>query len=284
MGDSSRVPLLMAGLAGVAYGVADFLGGLASTALRAERVVIVAQVLGLALTLVALPVVAASPSGADLAWGAAAGVCGGVGIAALYRALAIGPMNVAAPTAAVVGSVVPVGVGLSLGERPGRVALAGVACAILAVWLVGSATHPDASPGRGRRAALVGALAGVGLGLATVAFGRTSEVAGLWPLVAAKAVAAGLLLPVAGVGGRRGSWEGRGVRLALGAGLADALATILLVLAAQRGPLSLVGVLVSLYPASTVVLARLVLGERVGRAQAVGLGLAAAAVALIAAG
>ncbi|HWO70097.1 MAG TPA: EamA/RhaT family transporter, partial [Actinomycetota bacterium] len=145
------MPLLLAGVAGVAYGVADFLGGLASTTLRAERVVVVAQVLGLAVTLGLSPAVAASPSTADLAWGAAAGVGGGVGIAALYRALAIGPMNVAAPTAAVVGSVVPVGVGLSFGERPGPVALAGVAFALLAVWLVGSAPHPDAGPGRGRR-------------------------------------------------------------------------------------------------------------------------------------
>ena len=87
-----------------------------------------------------------------------------------------------------------------------------------------------------------------------------------------------------GAGRRAGAWGGRGIRLALGAGLADALATVLLVLAVQRGPLSLVGVLVSLYPASTVVLARVVLAERVGRAQAVGLGLAAAAVAMIATG
>ncbi|HWO70759.1 MAG TPA: EamA family transporter, partial [Actinomycetota bacterium] len=123
-----------------------------------------------------------------------------------------------------------------------------------------------------------------GLGAATVAFGRTSVEAGLWPLAAAKAVTVALLLPVAGAGGRGGAWGGRGLRLALGAGLADALATVLLVLAVQRGPLSLVGVLVSLYPASTVVLARVILAERVGRAQAVGLGLAAAAVAMIAAG
>jgi drug/metabolite transporter (DMT)-like permease len=278
------VPLLLAGLAGVAYGIADFLGGLASTTLRAERVAVVAQAVGLVVTLGLLPVVGASPSGADLAWGAAAGVGGGAGIAALYRALAIGPMNVAAPTAAVVGSVVPVGVGLSFGERPGPVALAGVACALLAVWLVGSAPHPDASPGRGRRAALVGALAGAGLGAATVAFGRTSAEAGLWPLAAAKAATVALLLPVGGADGRGGAPNGRGPRLALAAGLADAAATVLLVLAVQRGPLSLVGVLVSLYPASTVVLARVVLAERVGRAQALGLGLAAAAVVMIAAG
>jgi drug/metabolite transporter (DMT)-like permease len=124
----------------------------------------------------------------------------------------------------------------------------------------------------------------MGLGAATVAFGQSSPSAGLWPLLAAKVVTAALIGGVALARGGRDPDPSRGRRLALGAGVADAAATILLVLAAQRGPLSLVGVLVSLYPASTVVLARLLLSERISRPQALGLGLAAAAVAMIATG
>ena len=276
--------LFLAALAGVSYGVADFLGGLASSARRPERVVAAVQGVGIVVTAAALPFVAFRPDPADLGWGAAAGVGGGLGIVALYRALAMGPMNVAAPVAAVIGSVVPVAVGLASGERPGPMAAAGVAFGIVAVWLVASSPHAGATGGPRRRVALVAALAGMGLGAATVAFGQSSPSAGLWPLLAAKVVTAALIGGVALARGGRDPDPSRGRRLALGAGVADAAATILLVLAAQRGPLSLVGVLVSLYPASTVVLARLLLSERISRPQALGLGLAAAAVAMIATG
>ncbi|HXF36538.1 MAG TPA: EamA family transporter, partial [Actinomycetota bacterium] len=111
-----------------------------------------------------------------------------------------------------------------------------------------------------------------------------SPSAGLWPLLAAKVVTASLVGAVALARPGRDADPRRGRRFAVAGGVADAGATILLVLAVQRGPLSLVGVLVSLYPASTVVLARVLLSERISRPQALGLGLAAAAVAMIAAG
>ncbi|HXF36753.1 MAG TPA: EamA family transporter, partial [Actinomycetota bacterium] len=166
--------LLLGALAGVSYGVADFLGGLASSAWRPERVVAAVQGVGIVVALAVLPFVGSVLAPADVAWGAAAGVAGGLGIVALYRALALGPMNVAAPVAAVVGSVVPVAMGLASGERPGPIAAAGVAFGIVAVSLVGSSPHAEAGGGPRRRVALVAALAGLGLGAATVAFGQTS--------------------------------------------------------------------------------------------------------------
>jgi drug/metabolite transporter (DMT)-like permease len=223
----------------------------------------------------------------DLWWGAAAGVSGAFGIALLYRALAIGPMNAAAPTVAVVSAIVPAAVGLVQGERPSPIALAGVAVAIVAVALVGGASRPGVGEPRatGRVLALA-ALSGAGLGLANVCFAATDPASGLWPVVAEKIVSAAALgaLIVAWRARERPRATAHTVRLTFGTGAFDAAATASVAVALQRGPLVLVSVLASLFPAVTVILARFVLTERIGRAQAVGLALAIAAIAMIVAG
>jgi drug/metabolite transporter (DMT)-like permease len=234
----------------------------------------------------------ALPPAEDLAWGAFAGVTSAIGATLLYRSLAIGPMNVAAPTVAVVTAIVPAGVGLAQGERPTAVALAGVGLAIVAVAVVGGSSAPgQATSRRGGvrrldRVVAIAAAAGVGLGLANVAFAQTSPDAGLWPVAATKLVAGValwsyvLLAPQAS--DRPASR--RNVVFAVWTGVVDAGATMSVALALQRGSLVLVSVLASLFPAVTVLLARVVLEERIGRLRALGLALALAAVAMIVAG
>lgn len=282
------MPIALAGLASLLWGTADFLGGLAASGWRAERVAAISQVVGLGVLLVLAPAITGPLApGPDLAWGAAAGIAGAVGATLLYRSLAIGPMNVAAPTIAVVVAIVPAAVGLVQGERPGTLALAGVALAIVAVAMVGSASAPGPTELRPSvRVLVLAAAAGLTLGLANVAFAQTSEESGLWPVTATKLVAGVILwsLVLATRVSDGSSAPRRNVRLALWTGLVDVAATTALLLALQRGSLVIVSVLGSLFPAVTVVLARFVLQERIARLQAVGLALALAAVVMIVAG
>jgi uncharacterized membrane protein len=281
------MPLLFAGFSALSFGIADFLGGIAAKRWPPEWVTATAQAVGLPIVFPLLLVMpGALPEAGDLGWGAVAGLTAGMGIMLLYRSLAMGPMNVAAPTAAVVATIVPVTTGLILGERPGTLALIGVACGIVAVGMVGAAA--PALEGHGRRHAhalrtgLVAVGAGAGLGAAAVAFGQTAPSAGMWPLAAGRVVATALMLAMGTLrGGRTGGDRGPAVRLSVWSGLIDTGGSVFLLLALQRGLLTLVPVISSLYPAATLFLARLVLRERIGRIQAVGLGLAAVAVVLI---
>jgi drug/metabolite transporter (DMT)-like permease len=281
------VPNLLAGLASVLWGTADFLGGFAATGWRAERVALISQAVGSVLLLTLAPILTGSlaPAG-DLAWGAAAGVTGAFGAVLLYRSLAIGPMNVAAPTIAVVAAIVPAAVGLLQGERPSGLVLVGVALAVAAVALVGGTGSPGPTEPRATGHVIVlSALAGAGLGLANVCFAQTAPGSGLWPVVATKLVA------LVAIGTFTAMWirgsrapSGRNVRYSLATGVVDAGATASLSIALQRGSLVAVSVLGSLFPAVTVVLARWILHERMVPAQAVGIALALVAIAMIVAG
>lgn len=282
------MPIALAGLASILWGTADFLGGLAASGWRAERVAAISQLVGLGTLLVLAPAITGTLApGQDLAWGAAAGITGAVGATLLYRSLAIGPMNVAAPTVAVIVAIVPAAVGLVQGERPGALALTGVGLAILAVAMVGGASAPGPTePRPSARVIAIAAAAGLALGLANVAFAQTSAESGLWPVTAAKLVAAIILWSAVLASRASGdtSTSRRNVRIAVWTGLVDVAATAALAVALQRGSLVLVSVLGSLFPAVTVLLARVVLDERIGRLQAVGLALALAAVAMIVGG
>lgn len=273
--------------AALVYGSADFLGGLASRRTPAFTVVLLSQLCGFGVLLVALPFVAdGAPVPRDLAIGAVAGLAGGGGVALLYRGLAVGTMSVVAPITAVGASVVPVAFGLATGERPGAVALIGVALAVVAVVLV-SATPGTREQVESRGPLPPGIVEAVVSGLAFGAFfillDATSADGGLWPLVGARTSI--LVVAVIAVATRTSLRPGPGSlgRIAL-SGVLDMAANVLYVLATREGLLSLVAVLVSLYPATTVLLARVVLGERLGRVQLLGLGVVAAGVALIALG
>jgi drug/metabolite transporter (DMT)-like permease len=257
----------------------------------AVAVVVLSQLAGLVVLVVALPLVGTPPPpAADFGLGALAGVAGGAGVTLLYRALAIGRMTVVAPITAVGAACLPVVIGLALGERPGAVALLGVVLALVAVVAVSAQPRqePGPVPGRvgvGRTPGLVEAvLAGLAMGVFYAALSGASPDAGLWPLLtgrAASVLVVGVLALLTRTSLR--SRPDRLPRIAL-AGVLDMAANVLYVLAAQIGLLSLVGVLVSLYPASTVLLARVTLGERLARTQVGGVVLAVGGAALIAAG
>ena len=272
----------------VAYGTGDFLGGLSAKRNPVLLVVACSQAVGLVLlALAATTVGRGEPGAADLALGAAGGVGGLVGLVLLYRGLATGAMGVVAPVTAVAAAVVPVLWGLATGERPSAVALAGMAAALVAVALVAaegpSRETPAGEPERGRGLGLALG-AGAAFGAFFVALAATNERSGLWPTVSARVaslVEVGVVLRVLKTPRSLAPGTAAGVA---GAGALDALANALFVAAVRQGLVSLVAVVVSLYPAATVALARVVLRERVARRQAAGLGLALAGVALIAGG
>jgi drug/metabolite transporter (DMT)-like permease len=240
---------------------------------------------------VLVPLGGGGPTGRDLALGAAAGAFGGVGLVCLYRGLAIGRMSVVAPITAVGAAVLPVVWGLvARGERPSTASLAGVVIAVVAVGFISrsadEAVDGTEEPVAGAaRTLLLATVAGIGFGAVFVLLAETSRDAGFWPLVGAR-VSSIAFLTVGAVATGQTLRPGRGGAgwLIVGAGLLDMTANALYLLAARRGLLALVAVLSSLYPAGTVVLARVVLRERLVPIQLAGLGMAVAGIVLIAAG
>jgi len=267
------------------YGAADFLGGLASK--RADSVVVtfVAQAAGLVLLALLLPVLpSSSPVRSDYVWGVAAGVAGSAGVALLYRALAIGTMSIVAPITAVCAAAVPVLVALALGEQPGILAGMGIVLTAVAITLL-SQGQSSATPARGQRWATtsigMALISGVAVGLFFLCLAQTSDDAGMWPLIVGRSVSVPLFGLMAARKPQSVRLELRVATTAAGCGTVDMLANALYLIATRYGPLSLVATLASLYPASTVLLARLTLGERLSGSQALGVVCALVAVVLI---
>jgi drug/metabolite transporter (DMT)-like permease len=268
------------------YGAADFLGGIASRRTNTIAIVVISQLAGLIVLLLMLPLLpASSPTWDDFVWGAAAGFAGGIGVALLYRALAIGTMAIVAPITAVCAVTVPVAAAIAFGDRPGAGTSAGIALAIVAIVLVSQQSSPtdDATTTSPPRSSGVGIalLSGVAIGLFFLALARTSADAGMWPLVAARSTSFGLFAALALVTRRQLRMAGNVVLIAIAGGVLDMLANVLYLVATRYGPLSIVVTLSSLYPASTVLLARTVLGERLNARQVAGIICALAAVTLI---
>jgi drug/metabolite transporter (DMT)-like permease len=273
------------------YGAADFTGGLTTRRAGTIPVVILSQASGLillTLTLTLLP--DASPSRADLLWGAAAGLSGGIGVALLYRALAIGIMAVVAPTTAVCAVAIPVVVSVLLGERPVPLAVAGIGLGIASIVLVSQ--QRTAEPGSSQGSSQATHRSGVGMALASgvligfflLTLAQTRSDAGMWPILVSRTVSVTLFGSLAIAGRISIRMPARMAVLAIVCGVIDMLANALYLLAAREGPLSIVVTLSSLYPASTVLLARIVLGERLNLLQVFGVGCALAAVVLIVSG
>ena len=274
--------LVLALVAAVTYGAADFVGGAVSKRAGAIRSVLLSQAVGSLLTVLLLPVLGSgSPSRDALWWGAAAGIGGGTGVLLLYRGLAIGRMSVVAPITGVEAAGVPVVFALAVGERPSPLALGGVVLGLVAVALV-SSTSEASEAGQRRTAGLAEALgAGLSFGLFFICLDQASDGAGLWPLIGARASSLLLIVCVA-VAARIAPRPPVGTGKAMvAAGLLDVAANISYLLATQRGLLSLTAVVTSMYPGATVLLARMVLKERLARVQLVGLAVAGAAVILI---
>lgn len=273
--------ILFALLAAGAYGVSDFLGGLASRRTPALTVLLLSYPIGALIMAALLPLYGGPVSAGTLAWSALGGVAGLAGVALLYAALARAPMNVISPVTAVMAAVVPVIGGVVLGERPHVAAWSGIALGLVAVVLV-SRTTSDHPHGRiAGSALLMAVVAGVGFGSYFICLARSDTDSGMWPVVLSRAVSSGLVVPLALSRGEFRLLPRPVAALAGWAGALDATANIGFLLASRHGLLSLSGVITSLYPAGTVLLAGIVLKERTSGVQRAGLALAAVAVVLL---
>jgi drug/metabolite transporter (DMT)-like permease len=277
--------VVLALLSAIGFGVSDFVGGIASRGVTALRVVLVSYPIVMVLLGVVAAIVGGPISAGAVIWGSLGGIGQACGVWWLYASLGAGPISVVSPLTAVLTAAVPVGVGVALGERPGVVAVAGVALAMVAVVLVSrQATDEDVTPHRFTKS--VAALtvgSGVAFGLNFVLIHQAPVESRLWPLLFARISASTLVIVVAAASQNLRLPSGKSLRLALTLPLLDAGANVAMLLALHASLLSLTGVLISLYPASTVVLAMVVLRERVTRWQTLGMALAAASVAMIAA-
>jgi drug/metabolite transporter (DMT)-like permease len=278
------VGILLAALSAVTYGLADYSGGRASRSVASTVVTLIGQAISLFLVLVGVLLIGTPMASAhDLWWGAAGGVAGGFALIAFYRALSLGSMTVVAPTTAVVSAVLPVIVGLLLGERPSGTALVGIVAACLAVALVSGAigtrhqhTHPST--------VVLAALAGIGFGFIFIAFARTADDSGLWPLVSARLASVPVVAIVVLITKPGRGALGAVIWLVVASGVLDMAANLFYLEASHRGLLSIVAVISAMYPVSTVCLAFGLDHERVSRSQAAGLACAATALALVSLG
>jgi drug/metabolite transporter (DMT)-like permease len=273
------VAILMALMSSVVWGTSDFIGGLVSRRMPAYVVVATSQAAGLAAVTVAALVTGGFGGQRDwVAPAMVAGVSLTVGLVMFYTALATGTMGIVSPIAAL-GVLVPVGVGLIRGDAPGAVTSVGIAVALVGVVL---ASGPELRGGTGAKPVLLAALAAACFGLAMVLLAqgaRANPLLSLWGMRATSV--AGLTIGILLVArpGARLALRSRDVPLIVVAGVGDAGANLLFSLASLRGYLSVVAVLASLYPAVTVLLARVVLQQRLLPAQL--LGVAAALVGVV---
>ncbi|KPI04850.1 protein of unknown function DUF6 transmembrane [Actinobacteria bacterium OK074] len=281
--------LFLALASAMVLGSADFVGGLATKHARAAVVVCWSNMAGLLTALVFAGLLSRDGTGwSDAFWGGLAGLCGSVGAILLYRALAQGVMSVVAPTTAAAAAALPVGAGVLSGDRLTGLAVVGVLCALASVLLVSlsgdSADDPDSAADRRRMIRSVGLalLAGAGFGLFFVLLAHTSDNAGLWPLVWARCASLTLLLALGLIRRTPLRLPSHSARLALLSGVLDMGSSILFLVAVKGGSLAIIGLLASLYPVSTVLLARFVLKERIRRIQHVGVVLALGSVLLLA--
>jgi drug/metabolite transporter (DMT)-like permease len=278
------VSVLLALGAAIAYGLSDFIGGIASRRTSAWPVAFLASVGALVGATALALTISGTPTHADLLWGAVAGVGGGAGGAFLYRGLAAGRMGVVAPISGVGAAVVPVVAGVVGGERPAALVWCGLVLALPGIWLVAREPSLDSAQPVSAEGVVDGILAGLGFGVIFAAMGQVPESAGYWPLAVAQSTAlVAIFFTAAALGGSvvphaRSDWWG------FGGGLLATGAVLSFLLATQRGLLTVSSVVTSLYPAFTVLLASAWLKEHMHRAQGLGLGLCALAVTLVATG
>lgn len=280
---------LFALTAAFAYGAGDFLGGIGARKGSWTLVALIAQLAGVAPLLLAALYHGGTITDHDLMWSLGAGVGSGVGVSLLYRALALGQMAVVAPITALCAILLPCLASIVLGNMPSAIALLGIAAAIPALLLISVETPPEGAGETNlpmRKDAIIMALvAGVGLAAVYICLKQTGPQSGLWPAFWSRATASGVVLlymVVSGFGRGGFSLGHRAAALAVGAGVLDGTANILLLLAVQQGDLATVATLTSLYPAATILLAAFFLKERISGKQKIGLILAVLSASAIA--
>jgi drug/metabolite transporter (DMT)-like permease len=276
--------------AAVLYGGGDFLGGMAT---RRAHVLTVLMLVETAAVIVSVAVALLSGGPAilsGLTWGFSAGAIGGLGLIIFYVGLAAGPMSVVAPVSGLVATVLPVAVALAEGERPGVGVYAGALLCLVAIVLASSASATDEADGTGLarpprrvgRAIAYGAASGVSFGLFFLLIRNAGQSGEVWPVAAGRIGELAVVLAAAAVlrPGLRGLSGGIPLA-AVSAGVIDVVANLCYVAATRIGAFGLAVVLASLYPGVTVLLARVVLGERLRWIQRAGLGLAAIGILLV---
>lgn len=278
------VAVVFALLTAVVYGIADYSGGRGSRLASSFTVTFVGQCAGfVAALMLAVFIGDAVPSGRDLLISGAAGVAGSLGLLGFYRAMASGSMTIVAPITALVGTTIPVVWGLVAGERPGFLSYVGMVVALLAVVLV-----TDALGVQDKRTpadiVVLAALAGTCFATIFITFDYVSPDAGLWPLVALRSVSLPLVFLVVVSTRHPLRTRGEATRWALTSGILDSAANGFYLIAARHGLLSVVAVIASLYPVSTLALATSLDKEKLHSAQWVGVGLALVALVLVSAG
>jgi drug/metabolite transporter (DMT)-like permease len=277
--------ILLGALVALGWGSGDFLGGIAAKRIPTVTVLLVSQAVGLAAAfLLVVALRDAVPDPHIFLLSAAAGVVGIAALGMLFRGLAVGRMSIVAPLSAIGGGVLPVAWGLVRGERPSALALVGVGLALVAAAVVGrGAEHDPARSISPRMELALGVGAGIGFGVVFILLSEASSGSGMWPIFIARCTSVPVLAVIAATVGVSPRIARADLAPVAGAGLFDVGANALVLLAVRRGLVSLVAPVASLYPATTVLLARAVLHERIGRQRLGGLALGILGLALIAA-
>jgi drug/metabolite transporter (DMT)-like permease len=280
------VTVLLALVGSAVFGSADFIGGASSRHAPPLWVATLGQSVALILAVpIALLANWEGVTATDATWSLVGGAVAAVGLGLFYTAMARGLISVVVPLTAVIGAAIPVAYGLGRGERPGKVALAGIVLALVAVAVVSSIPGDGQPVAAASIAFSLGAGACFGTGL--VLFSRVSERAGLWPVALSRSTASLVLLGIAiALTGRPPNPISTPKLLPAGIaiGALEAGGNAALFLALERGPVAIASVLISLYPVTTVMLATVILGERLSRVQLAGVALALSSVVLISTG
>ena len=277
-------------LSALIYGSADFLGGLAAKRMSAVLVTAIAALAGLVVLLVGMPFFGGTWSAGAVLLGAASGASGAIAIGLLYACLAVGPMSILSPLTAVVTAVVPLAVGLIGGEQLGTIGYVALGLAVVAIVMVGFVPEKGAVRPT-LKTVLMAVGSGTAIGTILVIIDATPDDSGLIPLVFNRAVNAAIMFTIVGImvviarrrnsGPAHSTWRD-GLHLAIACGVVDAIANVGLLIGVRLGDLSVMAVLTALYPAGTIILAAVVLRERIAPVQYAGLVLAVAAGAMLA--
>jgi drug/metabolite transporter (DMT)-like permease len=293
MNNLLRGNALLALAAASFWGGGDFCGGLgvksAGGSLRAAlRVVLLSHLTSFSV-LVAIACLRgdAFPHGALLAWGIAAGVAGGLSLTCFYIALSRGAMGASAAVSGLLAAAIPAALTLWQEGSPGARQMVGFAVAGLAIWLIAAGPVSESAGAAGRETTLLALLAGVGFGVYFVALKMAGPAGVVWPMATARMGSlsvCSLMLAGLGIGSRTDPvrLNRRAVAWSLGTALLDTSGNLLFLAATRAGRLDVAAVLASLYPASTILLAAVALGERPTHRQAMGMLTALVAVFLIA--
>jgi drug/metabolite transporter (DMT)-like permease len=276
--------LLLAFGSSVAWGAGDFLGGLKSRQLPVLNVLLASQLTGFVLIGAYVGIRGEGPPGGDLLlWAPFSGIAGALGLAAFYRGLAVGNMGVVAPISAT-AAIVPLAVGVASGDRPAGLQYAGIALALVGVVLASREEMGAGLTGGTARGAGLALLSALGFGLFFVGMDRASDEDVAWAIFVNRAASVTVLLAAFAALRPRVAVRRADAPALAAVGALDISANAMFAVASTEGLVSLVSVMASLYPITTVALAAVVLGERPHRVAQVGVTLALCGVALIAAG